>query len=127
MINTIAKKKIVFIVDDDIFLAKAYQIGFRKEGAEVWMANDGKEALSFLEKEAPNVVLLDLMLPGASGFDIISAIHKDKRWKDVPIVAFTQLGQPEDIERCRALGVAEYLVKPNYRMSEVIDIVKKYL
>lgn len=120
-------KNIVFVVEDDVFLVKAYQIKLEKEGAEVWIANDGKEALTYLEKEeVPNVVMLDLMLPHMSGFDILAEIRKNEKWKNVPVLILTNLGQPQDMERCRELGVAEYIVKANTKINDVIMKVRQY-
>jgi len=120
-------KNIVFVVEDDVFLVKAYQIKLEKEGVEVWIANDGKEALTYLEKdEVPNVVMLDLMLPHMSGFDILAEIRKNPKWKNVPVLILTNLGQPQDMERCRELGVAEYIVKANTKINDVIMKVRQY-
>lgn len=120
-------KKVIFIVEDEALLVKAYQAKFEKEKAEVWVASDGKEALGFLKKEAPSVVLLDLMLPGISGFDILEAIRKNDKWKKVPVIVLTNLGQLQDVERCRALGIEDYIIKANSRISDVAEKVKKYL
>jgi len=115
------------VVEDDVFLVKAYQIKLEKEGVEVWIANDGKEALTYLEKdEVPNVVMLDLMLPHMSGFDILAEIRKNPKWKNVPVLILTNLGQPQDMERCRELGVAEYIVKANTKINDVIMKVRQY-
>lgn len=120
-------RKIVFIVEDDSFLVKAYQMKFQKEGIEVWVATDGKEALSFLEKEPPRVMLLDLMLPGLDGFEVLDAVRKNERWKNVPVLILSNLGQQKDIERGKALKVAEYMVKANVKIADVVEKVKKYL
>lgn len=120
-------KKTVFVVEDDAFLVKAYQIKLEKEGAEVWVATDGKEALSFLEKEPADVVMLDLMLPHVSGFDILSAIRKNEQWKDVPVIILTNLGQPQDTERCKELGISGYFVKSNTKINDIIAKVKELL
>ncbi|MEK7097924.1 MAG: response regulator [Patescibacteria group bacterium] len=121
------KKSVIFIVEDDVLLVKAYQAKFEKEKAEVWVASDGKEAFSFLKKETPNIVLLDLMLPGASGFDILEAIRKNDKWKKVPVIVLTNLGQLQDVERCKALGIDDYIVKANSKISDVAEKVKKYI
>lgn len=121
------KKKVVFVVEDDLFLAKTYQITFQKEGCEVWVANDGKEAISLLEKDPPNVVVLDLMLPSVSGFDVLSAIKKSEKWKDVPVIILSNLGQAEDVERGKSMGAKEYIVKANAKVADVVATVKKYL
>ena len=120
-------KKIVFVVEDDVFLVKAYQIKFEKVGVEVWAVTDGKEALKFLGKDPPNVVLLDLLLPGVSGFDILAEIRKNEKWKNVPVYILTNLSQSEDVERAKALGVEEFLVKANTKINDIVEKVKKYL
>lgn len=119
--------KTVFIVEDDMFLIKAYQIKFEKEGITVWTASDGKEALTYLEKDPPAVLLLDLMLPGVSGFDVLEAIRKNEKWRSLPVLVLSNLSQTNDIERVKALGVEDYLVKANTRINDIVERVKKYL
>ena len=120
-------KKVVFIVEDDAFLLKAYRVKFEQEGAEVWEAADGKSAISFLEKNPPNIVLLDLMLPGLSGFEVLETIRKHPRWKNVPVIILSNLGQEQDIEQGKKLGIADYIIKADVKISDVISKVKKYL
>ncbi len=120
------KKKTVLIIEDDIFLIKAYQVKFEKEGIDAVVANDGKEAMGFLDKEPVSVVILDLMLPGMSGFDILEAIRKNSRWKKVPVIILSNLGQQEDIDRGKALGANEYFIKTNIKINEIVEKVKKY-
>ena len=120
-------KKSVFVIEDDAFLVKAYQMKFQKEGLDVLAATDGKQALSFLEREPPSVVLLDLMLPGVSGFEVLSAMRANERWKNVQVLILSNLGQPQDIARGKELGVLEYIVKANVKIADVVEKVKKYL
>lgn len=115
------------IIEDDIFLIKAYQVKFEKEGIDAVVANDGKEAMGFLDKEPVSVVILDLMLPGMSGFDILEAIRKNSKWKNVPVIILSNLGQQEDIDRGKALGANEYFIKTNIKINEIVEKVKKYL
>ncbi len=120
--------KAVLIVEDDTFLLSAYQLKFKKlEGADVWTANDGKSALEFLKKDPPCVVLLDLMLPGISGFEVLTQIRKDEKWKKVPVLVLSNLSQAQDVEKVKALGIDEYLVKANTKINDIVDKVKKYL
>lgn len=121
-----AKNKIILVVEDDVFLVNAYQIKFQKEGIEVWVASDGKEALGFLEKEPPAVILLDLMLPGINGFEVLAAIRQNERWKKTPVIVLSNLGQSEDVEKARALGIDDYIVKANSKIGEVTEKIKRY-
>lgn len=120
-------KKVVLIVEDDAFLAKAYEVRFKSEIIDVWMASDGNEAMAVLKKEPASVVLLDLMLPGPSGFEVLSAMKKSGTWKDVPVIILSNLGDDQDIERGKALGATGYLVKANVKMDEVVKKIKQYL
>lgn len=120
-------KKKVFIVEDDAFLVKAYQIKFEKEGIDVEVATDGKEAIGMLKNPPPSVVMLDLMLPGASGFEVLSAIRKDAKWKSVPVVILSNLGQSQDVEKAKGLGVTDYIIKANTRINDIVDKIKKFL
>lgn len=120
-------KKAIFVVEDDVFLVKVYKVKFEDLGVAVWVATDGAEALAFLEREPPNVVLLDIMLPGMSGFDVLAAMKKNERWKNVPVLILSNLGQEQDLERGKALGAKEYIVKANVKIDEVVERVKKYI
>jgi DNA-binding response OmpR family regulator len=121
------EKKTILIVEDDSFLVKAYQLRFEKENMEVQIATTGTDAALRLEQDPPHIVLLDLMLPGASGFDILGAIRKLPSWKNVPVIILSNLGQPEDIQRAKDLGATDYIVKANTKINDVADTVKKYL
>lgn len=125
--NNSANKKIVFVVEDDLFLIQAYQVKLEKEKFEVWIATNGKEALSFLEKEPPSVVLLDLLLPGLNGFEFLSVLRKNERWKSVPVLILSNLSQPENIKIAKDLGAAEYIVKAETKINDVMEKIKRYL
>lgn len=120
-------KKTILIVEDDAFAVKAHQLRLEREGIAVEVVATGTEAMVRLEKTPPHVVLLDLMLPGASGFDILAAIKKSPTWKDVPAIILSNLGQPEDIAQAKSLGANEYLLKANVRIDDVVDVIRKYI
>jgi DNA-binding response OmpR family regulator len=120
-------KKVVFVVEDDGFLMKAYQMKLAKTGLEVWSAMDGHDALKFLEKDPPNIVMLDLMLPGVSGFDILETMRKNEKWKKVPVIILTNLGQTQDIERGKKLGIADYIIKANTKINDIIKRVEELM
>ena len=115
------QKNAVLIVEDDQFLFRVCQVEFGKSGIEVWRAVDGKEAIAYFDKGTPRAVLLDLMLPGVSGFDVLAAMRKHDRWKSVPAVVLTNLSHPKDRERAMALGATEYYVKAQTRLAEVVE------
>jgi len=120
-------RKVIFIIEDDMLLVSAYEVKFKKDNNEVWIAKDGKEAIGFLTREPPDIVLLDLILPGMNGYEVLSEIRKNEKWKNVPVIVLTNLGQAQDIEKAKSLGVDDYLVKANTKISEITDKVNKYL
>lgn len=119
----------VFVVEDDVFISKAYNAKFAHENVPADFAADGIEALEKLRtmKELPRVILLDLMLPKKSGFEVLEEIKKDAKLKDVPILILTNLGQDQDAKRGMELGAAEYLVKANMKIEDIVAKVKQYL
>lgn len=123
--ENVRQKKIVFVVEDDLFLVQAYQVKFEKEKVEVWIATSGKEALSFLEKQPADVVLLDILLPGLNGFEFLTALRQNQNWKDVPVLILTNLSQADNISVAKKLGAKEYIVKAETKIDDVIEKVKK--
>lgn len=121
-------RKNVLVVEDDLLLVQAYKIKLEKEGLETLVATTGKEALAFLEKDPPNVVLLDLLLPGLNGFEFLSAIRKNEKWKSVPVIILTNLTQSEEnLKIAKDLGAVDYIVKAEIRIGDIIEKVKKYI
>lgn len=115
-------------IEDDKFLIKVYQLKFEKEGFLVRIANDGKEAMDFLEKDdIPDIILLDLMLPVINGFEVLSAIKKKEKWKNIPVIILSNLGQVSDVKKAKDLGAIEYIVKSNSKINDIVEKVKQYL
>jgi DNA-binding response OmpR family regulator len=125
--TTVPSPKTILIIEDDPFLSKTCQMKLEKEGFIVASAMTGSDALAYLNQKPVDVVLLDLMLPGVSGFDILEAIRNNKDWSKVPVIVLTNLGQPQDIQHAKELGSQEYLVKANTRINEVVEVVRKFL
>jgi chemotaxis family two-component system sensor histidine kinase/response regulator PixL len=121
------KKESVLVVEDDLFLVKTFQIRFEKMGFEVIIARDGRDAIGLLDREPAKLVVLDLMLPSVNGFDVLSAIRANPHWKDVPVVVLTNLGQAQDMERCKKLGATEYYVKSSVKINDLMEKLDKYL
>ncbi|HTW96210.1 MAG TPA: response regulator [Candidatus Methylomirabilis sp.] len=125
---TSKKSPWVFIVEDDVFINKAYSAKFAHEGIEVKIAEDGEKALEMLAKgETPTLILLDLMLPKKSGFEVLEEIKKDPRLKDIPVLILTNLAQELDANRGLSMGAKEYLIKTDLRIEDLVNKVKQYL
>ena len=119
----LAGKKIL-IVEDDAFLHnlladKLEQL--RKNGIEVYPTFSGKEALEKAKEVHPDVVLIDVVLPGMNGFEVLEALRKDPELKDVSVIILSNLNQDKDKQRAKELGVTDYMVKANFMLEELVE------
>ncbi|PJA00378.1 response regulator [bacterium (Candidatus Gribaldobacteria) CG_4_10_14_0_2_um_filter_33_15] len=117
----------ILIIEDDQRINKVYTAKLSIEGIEVSTALDGEEGLRRIYDEKPDLILLDLMLPKKSGFEILKEIKKDEKIKDIPVLILSNLAQEKEIEEGLALGAQDYLVKTNYSIQQVMERIKKAL
>lgn len=117
-------KPTIVLVEDDSFLAGMYVAKLELEDYSVKLATDGESGLELIRKERPDIVLLDIVLPGMDGFDVLKAIKKDATTKDIPVLLLTNLGQRGDVQRGLSLGAVDYLIKAHFMPSEVIEKIK---
>lgn len=120
-------KKKILIVEEDHFLRKIYRHKLSQAGFEFIEAINGVEALDKIISEKPDLVLLDLMLPIKSGFDVLVEIKSRRDTKDISIIILSNLAQTEDIQRALALGACDYLIKSETGLSKVVEKVKEWL
>lgn len=116
----------ILIVEDDSQLQLIYQKKLTREGHEVFLAETGQEALIFAKEKYPNIILLDVMLPGGqNGFDVLEQIKRDPSISQTPILILTNL----DTEQSTAMsiGASDYIIKANTSLDEMVAKVNKYL
>lgn len=121
------KKKKIAVVEDDQFLSKAFILKLNAAGFETIAIRDGQEAFSTISREMPDLILLDLMLPRRSGFDILADLKKDEKLKNITVLIMSNLGQEEEMQRGLNLGAKEYLVKTDIKLEEVVEKINRYL
>ena len=119
-------KKII-VVEDETILQKALSIELLGAGFAVMSALDGEAGLALIKKEMPDLVLLDLTMPKLSGFDVLSALKKEKSTNSIPVVILSNLGQDEDKAKGLKLGAVDYYVKSSTDLSELTEKIKKIL
>ncbi len=112
--------KKIFIVEDDEFLRSLTVKRLEKEGYEVAVAENGDKAIDLIPKEKPDAILLDLLLPGKSGFEVLEKLKEDGEIKGVPVIVFSNLGQREDIDKAKKLGATDFLIKANFTLDDVV-------
>lgn len=118
-------KKTILIVEDEKPMARALELKLSTNDFSIKIASDGEEALKILEKEKFDLILLDLILPKVSGFQVLEKI-KEKKIK-MPVIVLSNLGQEEDAKRAKELGAQDYFIKANISLAELFDRVKKLL
>jgi len=120
-------KPTVLLVEDDPFLSSVLRMKLEKESFKVVRAADGEEALNFLTEQSvkPDLILLDLILPKKNGFEVLETIRQDPLLEKLPVIIISNLGQPSDIERGKALGVIDYFIKARLSVEELVNKVKK--
>ena len=121
--------KNILIVEDDRFLRELIYQKLSNENFNVSEAVDGEEGIKKIKEEKPDLVLLDLILPGIDGFEVLSRAKQDpdEKINKIPIIILSNLGQKEDIEKGTKLGATDYLVKAHFTPGEIIEKVRTIL
>ncbi len=117
----------ILVVEDDAFLAGMYVTKLNLEGFDVEVAENGEQGLKQALEVKPRIILLDIILPKMSGFDVLQDLKKDPKTKDIPVILLTNLGQREDVKKGLDLGAVDYLIKAHFMPSEVVEKIKKLL
>jgi DNA-binding response OmpR family regulator len=117
----------ILIVEDDKFLRDLLSKKLQDENLTIVAAVDGEEGVKKAEEETPDLMLLDLILPGMNGFDVLKKIKENSKTSEIPVIVLSNLGQKEDVERALSLGAKDYLIKANFTLEEIFDKIKKYI
>ncbi len=118
--DTPAKHYRLYLVDDDRFLLDMYAVKFKAQGHEVTAFSSGEEVLKALrEQPAPDALLLDIVMPGVDGFEVLEAIHTEKLASTTKLIVLSNQGQESDIDKAKAFGAHGYIIKASAIPSEV--------
>jgi len=127
MDNQPTTKPKILLVEDDIGLATVYKARLAAEGFEVFHCENGEEALSDAIKYKPDLILLDVMMPKISGFDVLDILRNTPETVNVKVIMLTALSQEKDVEKAKKLGADDYLVKSQVVIADVIERIKHHL
>jgi len=119
-------KKVVW-VEDDKFLADIIKRKFAATKCTLFYFTEGLEALEIIKKEIPDIIMLDILLPGIDGFEILEKIKSNPNTKNIPVILLSNLGQPSDIKRGKELGVTHFMIKATVTPDDIIDKIKEIL
>ncbi|MBU1164744.1 response regulator [Patescibacteria group bacterium] len=121
-----AKTKIL-VIEDDKSLVNILKQAFDSKEFEIILAVDAKVGLEKVKSAKPDLVILDILLPGESGFEVLDNIKKDEETKDTPVMILSNLGQDREIKTGLSMGAEDYMVKADFTIDEVVEKVKKLL
>jgi two-component system, OmpR family, alkaline phosphatase synthesis response regulator PhoP len=121
------QSKSILLVEDDRFLRKAAEATLRRHGFTVRTAADGEEALQRVRDEAPDLVLLDLIMPKLQGFEVLRILKQDPATKQIPVVVLSNLGQESDVQQALQSGAAAYFIKANLSLQDLVTQVHRVL
>jgi DNA-binding response OmpR family regulator len=114
----------ILVIDDDTRLTHLLQLVFESRGVGVTIANSGEQALASLEKELPEAILLDLMMPGMSGLEVCKQVQANPRTSNIPIIVLTAKSSPATKRDLMQAGASEFLTKP-VRPSYLIKRIRE--
>ena len=121
------KKKTVLLVEDDLFLSQLLTTRLQRVNINVVKVFDGDEAMNTLKSIKPDLMLMDIILPKKSGFEVMEEINSNPTLQDGPIVVVSNLGQDADIARARALGAVDYLIKAQTSIDDLVLKIQGFL
>jgi CheY-like chemotaxis protein len=125
-IMSLEGKKVMW-VEDDKFLSDVIAKKLSSEKAHLVHTAVGEEAFPLAEKELPDIILLDILLPGLDGFEILRLLKKSDRTRSIPVILFSNLGQKSDIDKGKDLGAVKFLVKATVTLDEIVSEIKSTL
>ena len=118
----------ILIVEDDELLAKALADGLGEAGFSVVVAGNADKADAAIVSKKPDLIYLDIMLPGESGYDILAKLKADPDRQNIPVVMLTNLGQMSEVNKAMDYGAKDYIVKANIDLEKLVELTRsKYL
>lgn len=121
-----ANKKKILIVEDEKDLKFLLNQALEEAGYEVTEVIDGEEGLEQLKKGlSPDLILLDLLLPGMDGYEFLTIVKKDPNFESIPVIVISNLGQEEEIQKALDLGASDYLIKAHFTLDQILERIKK--
>ncbi len=121
------KPRKILIVEDDDSLANVYTTRLQAEGFDAKRVPNGEDALATTVSYQPDLILLDVMMPKVSGFDVLDILRNTPETTNVKVIMLTALSQDADKERAQSMGVDDYLVKSQVVIADVVDKIKEHL
>ena len=120
-------KPVVLIIEDEQFLCSLMEKKLTSFGMEVQVALDGEVGLKKIEEHPPDVILLDLLLPGIDGFEVLKRLKREERFRDIPVLVISNLGEARDVRAAMKAGATDYIVKAESSPEQIAVKARKLI
>ncbi len=117
----------ILLVDDEEDITFTAKKILERDGHRIVVAKDSEECMKILENDRPNLILLDVMMPGMDGWEACKKIKEDKKTKDIPVIMFTVLGSNDSIEKSWEYAHADAHINKPFRKAELLNVVRELL
>jgi|SRR3989344_5863545 len=118
--------KKILLIEDEPLLANLLKQRLEANSFEVMLARDGEEGLKILRDTKPDLILLDIILPKISGFELMETLRSNTSFQQAPIVIISNLGQDNDIEKGQSLGAVGYFIKAKISIEDLVNQLKGF-
>jgi DNA-binding response OmpR family regulator len=116
----------ILVADDEPSILLSLQFLLQKAGYEVRVARDGTEAIASVKEAAPNLIILDAMMPAVSGYDVCEYLRSEPAFRDIPVLMLTAKGRDIDRQKGLALGATDYITKP-FSTRDLVEMVRRQI
>lgn len=114
----------ILVIEDDFLLLEMYAITLSSDGYTVFKGSNGTEGLDLIDKEKPDLILLDLNMPSVSGFQVLADLQE--KGTKTPVIVISNTDEEQAIAKCKELGAKEYIVKAHTNLDQIKEIVHQY-
>jgi len=122
-----AQKVLLLVVEDEEAIAQMYSDRFKMAGFDVDVAHEGEEAINKMATEHPNVVLMDILMPGLSGTEAVERAKANPATRNIPIVMLTNYAESVDLQNALKLGATDYIIKSESSPEQVVEKIQRIL
>jgi len=125
--NANSNQKHALVIENNEAMIEALQLKLTAAKVDTTALRNGEEAITYLSNNKPDIILLDLVLPQINGWEVLRIIKASEKLKDIPVIILTNLGLIQEIEKGKAMGAVDYLIKSNTSINDVVKTILKHI
>lgn len=117
----------ILIIEDDSAISHVYGLVLSKKGHQVWIAEEANKGIEMAVSNKPDIILLDMLMPGVSGLDLLRKLNIKQNLPDTKLIVMSNIESPKVVEEAKALGAVKYLLKIDFTPYEIDKVIKDLL